>query len=227
LLAATRTLKRETKIVQSDDFFFFNPIEVGDRVFVKASCNRAFFKDAECGVKIFAQSLGGELRHCVSAYFLVRTVDEEPLPTIVPREGDEERLFYLVDFSFDRSRRFNKAKGRMALRLERAAVRQAAGADTPLFDSKDPLAMARLIYSSVQGFLKAANSAAVDQNKWECVAEKDGVRMLKNHRKDQKDVYILQFQLNVPTKSPLEMLPYCLDFDKRSRWDKMLQSMER
>jgi uncharacterized protein (TIGR00369 family) len=100
-----------------DRMDFISPVYIGNVVFAKASINFTGKTSMEIGVRIEAECLKtGTHTHVGSAYLTFIALDEEDKPTEIPSiitETDEEK------------RRYDEAKRRRALRLQKAKKHRA------------------------------------------------------------------------------------------------------
>jgi acyl-CoA hydrolase len=103
-----------------DEMVFLEPVYVNDLVTVKAMVNDTGRTSMEVGVRVEAESVGGQRRvHTSSAYLVYVALDEQGKPRPVPpvtAESEEER------------QRQREAKLRREARLARkAAILEARG----------------------------------------------------------------------------------------------------
>jgi acyl-CoA hydrolase len=119
-LAAARHCGGLVVTAALDEMVFLEPVYVNDLVTVKAMVNDAGRTSMEVGVRVDAESVGGQRRvHTSSAYLVYVALDEQGKPRPVPpviAESEEER------------QRQREAKLRREARLSRkAAILEARG----------------------------------------------------------------------------------------------------
>jgi acyl-CoA hydrolase len=93
-----------------DSLNFVAPARSGDTLVIKAAPNNAWRSSMEIGVRVAAEnSLTGDSRHVVSAYFTFVALDDDGKPLAVPAIGPKTRV---------ERRRFKDAERRRKQRLE-------------------------------------------------------------------------------------------------------------
>ncbi len=97
-----------------DQVFFREPIHVGELVTFKASINYTGTTSMEVGIKVIAEDTRSKtIRHVMSSFFTMVSVDKDRKPSQVPKlvlENDTEK------------RRFEQAKIRKKLRADYEAA---------------------------------------------------------------------------------------------------------
>jgi acyl-CoA hydrolase len=96
--AAMRHCRTPVSTAAVDQMVFFNPVQIGELIILKASVNRAFNTSMEVGVKVLSENLyTGEVKHTSSAYltFVSQDKDRNPVKVhpITPETPDEIRRF--------------------------------------------------------------------------------------------------------------------------------------
>jgi acyl-CoA hydrolase len=110
-IAAARHAGQVCVTVAIDELSFYQPVNVGDVLFVHARVNAVGAKSLEVGVRVEAEPWhGGERRHTTSAYLVLVGLDEE---------GRTARVRPLVAETDDDRRRERQAGIRRQFRKER------------------------------------------------------------------------------------------------------------
>jgi acyl-CoA hydrolase len=118
-VAAIRHAGKPCVTVSVDKVDFKEPIHVGELVTAFARVNYAGHTSMEVGVKIIAENvLSGEKRHTNSCYITYVALDEQGVPTEVPK---------LVPETADEKRRYDRAAKRRASRMMDRRYEQGRG----------------------------------------------------------------------------------------------------
>jgi acyl-CoA hydrolase len=118
-VAAIRHAGKPCVTVSVDKVDFKEPIHVGELVTAFARVNYAGHTSMEVGVKIIAENvLSGEKRHTNSCYITYVALDEQGVPTEVPK---------LVPETADEKRRYDRAAQRRVSRTMDRRYEQGRG----------------------------------------------------------------------------------------------------
>jgi acyl-CoA hydrolase len=118
-VAAIRHAGKPCVTVSVDKVDFKEPIHVGELVTAFARVNYAGHTSMEVGVKIIAENvLSGEKRHTNSCYITYVALDEQGVPTEVPKLAPE---------TADEKRRYDRAAQRRASRTMDRRYEQGRG----------------------------------------------------------------------------------------------------
>ena len=104
-----------------DDIFFKAASNTGDRVVIQARVTRIFARTLEVQCEVHAHQVGGEKRLINQAVWVMELMPEEKSDD---HNNNNNELLLQVDFNYSDEARiaFDQALGRMALRIQRAAL---------------------------------------------------------------------------------------------------------
>ena len=216
LIASHRTCKMPCRLIASDEIFFFKPVHVGDRVVVRARCNRVFHGNLmEIGIKVICKSCDGVTRneHALSAYFLI----SPDLP-----DSSSISIGQIDPITDDDKRRYKKAKSRQALRLQRLALKSARGSVQPLLNPSNMVETSKLILENVAGLLRAFKTSLYSPKQWETIVNEGDVSVQVFHPSEVSTASpsVIVLSIDMPLKMSAEMaLRHCMEPELRRKWD--------
>ena len=201
-ISASRLCRSHPQIRAVDEVKFRGPIKVGDRVLIKSIVNNTYDVYMEVGCRVEAYSIGGEVRHVNSAFFLFVASDDKGTTKVLPRIQVQTE---------EQKRRALEAMARKQLRHEREEIRKSVGPVIAI--PWNPRISQLLNYNNIETLVKL-----YQLTKWEKVQSSSGVTLFKC-ASDNHLCVKCTFCVNVPPQAAFRLLS---DEQSRREWDPLL-----